>query len=474
MSTKVFSTKVFSTTLLGLCGLMTIQSFVSTKAATSIQDALEKEDDSSAQNALDFQKAREQSSEMSVIQSDSVVIAESISTFEDINVFGLRPIKAPVQAKTKPVTLLPAAQSTSGVVIPENPSQVIASTYTNEVTVGQDTHFQIPLLEDYNIPDLAPVLPLKPHPKKQEMHLESLPQQVDISENIQLQALPTSVAQDIDSQTVDFQSIEGTAENTVEKDISVAQENMTNEKSQPSGVMPAEQVLEIPIQPSASSIGTVLLHQVAREQTPSRNEEQPQPQHYAIQRGDTLYKLSRRFSITLNALIETNQIENPDAIFAGNSLIVFSSESDLADDVGNLVQHHTSDSSTYIWPTSGALTSGYGWRWGRMHRGVDIAAPVGTPVGAAAAGVVEFAGWNAGGYGNLIEIRHGDGSLTRYAHNNRLWVQRDQHVIQGELIAEIGSTGRSTGPHLHFEIHQPEQGSVNPLNHLVAEMPKQR
>ncbi|MEM9906739.1 MAG: peptidoglycan DD-metalloendopeptidase family protein [Cyanobacteria bacterium P01_D01_bin.44] len=117
----------------------------------------------------------------------------------------------------------------------------------------------------------------------------------------------------------------------------------------------------------------------------------------------------------------------------------------------------------YVWPTRGTLTSGYGWRWGRMHRGVDIAAPIGTPVMAAAPGVVEYAQWNSGGYGNLVDIRHADGSLTRYAHNNRLVVRAGQRVQQGQLIAEMGSTGRSTGPHLHFEIHPANSGATNPL-----------
>ena len=120
----------------------------------------------------------------------------------------------------------------------------------------------------------------------------------------------------------------------------------------------------------------------------------------------------------------------------------------------------------YIWPTKGVLTSGYGRRWGRMHKGIDIAAPIGTPVVAAAPGVVISAGWNSGGYGNLVEIQHPDGSLTIYAHNNRILVRRGQEVAQGQQISEMGSTGRSTGPHCHFEVHPPGQGAVNPIAYL--------
>lgn len=123
----------------------------------------------------------------------------------------------------------------------------------------------------------------------------------------------------------------------------------------------------------------------------------------------------------------------------------------------------------YIWPAEGVLTSGYGMRWGRMHRGIDIAAPTGTPIMAAAPGMVVTAGWNNGGYGNLVEIKHPDGSLTLYAHNNRILVQEGQQVAQGEQISEMGSTGFSTGPHLHFEIHPTGRGAVNP----VALMPRE-
>lgn len=124
----------------------------------------------------------------------------------------------------------------------------------------------------------------------------------------------------------------------------------------------------------------------------------------------------------------------------------------------------------YIWPSKGVLTSGYGMRWGRMHKGIDIAAPIGTPIVAAAPGVVVTAGWNSGGYGKLVEIKHPDGSLTLYAHNHRILVRRGQEVDQGQQISEMGSTGYSTGPHLHFEVHPGGRGAVNPM----AFLPKNR
>ncbi len=94
----------------------------------------------------------------------------------------------------------------------------------------------------------------------------------------------------------------------------------------------------------------------------------------------------------------------------------------------------------FIWPAKGVLTSGYGWRWGRMHKGIDIAGPIGTPIVAASDGVVTYAEWNDGGYGYLVEITHPDGSETVYAHNSRILVQKGQKVAQGEQISEMGST----------------------------------
>ena len=116
----------------------------------------------------------------------------------------------------------------------------------------------------------------------------------------------------------------------------------------------------------------------------------------------------------------------------------------------------------YIWPAQGVLTSGYGWRWGRMHRGIDIAAPIGTPIVAAAAGTVIGVGWYSG-YGNMVKLEHLDGSVTYYAHNHRNLVTHGQRVKQGEQIAEMGNTGHSTGPHLHFEIHLSSKQVIDPL-----------
>ena len=103
-----------------------------------------------------------------------------------------------------------------------------------------------------------------------------------------------------------------------------------------------------------------------------------------------------------------------------------------------------------IWPARGRVTSEYGRRWGRLHAGMDIGASTGTPIWAAKAGVVIFSGRQSG-YGNVIVIDHGGGMTTLYGHQSRLLARDNQSVAQGQRIGSVGSTGRSTGPHLHFE-----------------------
>lgn len=120
---------------------------------------------------------------------------------------------------------------------------------------------------------------------------------------------------------------------------------------------------------------------------------------------------------------------------------------------------------TYIKPISGGrFTSGFGRRWGRMHKGVDWGCPTGTTVFASCGGTVIQASYN-GGYGNNVVISHPDGRMTRYAHNSKLLVKVGQKVEQGEPIALSGSTGRSTGPHVHFEIYI-NGVAVNPLKYI--------
>lgn len=124
----------------------------------------------------------------------------------------------------------------------------------------------------------------------------------------------------------------------------------------------------------------------------------------------------------------------------------------------------TPSAAGFVWPVSGVVVSGFGMRWGRMHEGIDISASTGTPIRAAAAGTVIWSGWR-GGYGNAVIIDHGGGLSTVYAHASALLVSQGQRVAQGQTIALVGSTGNSSGPHLHFEVRV-NGVAVDPLLYL--------
>ncbi len=124
----------------------------------------------------------------------------------------------------------------------------------------------------------------------------------------------------------------------------------------------------------------------------------------------------------------------------------------------------TPSSAGLIWPVSGPVTSPYGWRWGRMHEGIDIGVATGTPIHAAAAGKVIYCGWEEG-YGNLVILDNGGNLATAYAHQSSIAVTCGQEVTQGETLGYVGCTGHCTGPHLHFEVRI-NGNPVDPLGYL--------
>jgi murein DD-endopeptidase MepM/ murein hydrolase activator NlpD len=207
-----------------------------------------------------------------------------------------------------------------------------------------------------------------------------------------------------------------------------------------------------------------------------------------VRLGDTLLKIAQRYGLTMGELLQLNPGLETARLVVGSQIQVVRSAPGRSRMLLGLApvgsgglswpelpsfgndQRPTSPylrgNSALIWPAQGTFTSGYGWRWGRMHRGIDIANNVGTPIVAAARGQVSFAGWHEGGYGYFVEITHEDGSRTRYGHNSNLLVREGQQVDQGQVISQMGSTGRSTGPHLHFEVLPPGEGAMNPLQFL--------
>jgi murein DD-endopeptidase MepM/ murein hydrolase activator NlpD len=128
------------------------------------------------------------------------------------------------------------------------------------------------------------------------------------------------------------------------------------------------------------------------------------------------------------------------------------------------VTRSAQSSSGLIWPVNGPITSPFGMRWGRMHEGIDIGVPYGTPIHAAAAGTVIYAGWETG-YGNFTVIDHGGGLATAYGHQSSIAVSFGAQVAQGQVIGYVGCTGHCFGPHLHFEVRV-NGTAVDPLGYL--------
>jgi lipoprotein NlpD len=122
--------------------------------------------------------------------------------------------------------------------------------------------------------------------------------------------------------------------------------------------------------------------------------------------------------------------------------------------------------SSFIYPAQGIVSRGFRKY---QHEGIDIAGASGTPIYAAAAGKVLKMGWDDWGLGNALSIQHLDGKVTVYGHNRRILVSKGQEVNQGQIIAEMGSTGNSSGPHLHFEIHTSKRAAVDPISFLPSQ-----
>lgn len=223
---------------------------------------------------------------------------------------------------------------------------------------------------------------------------------------------------------------------------------------------------------------------------------------YTVSRGDTLASIAQKYNTNIDQIAEANKIADTDSLSAGEKLIIPGGRKTSADNSGSQSGASSNSSNNQessnngnenngnespapksglemikdlikppaekvesggkmAWPTVGyRITQYYSWR----HRAIDIANKIGTPIYAAADGVVVVAGWGTG-YGNHIDIDHGGGLKTRYAHMSKFYVGVGDHVKKGEVIGAMGSTGWSTGPHVHFEVMVGSE-KYNPLNYL--------
>ena len=181
---------------------------------------------------------------------------------------------------------------------------------------------------------------------------------------------------------------------------------------------------------------------------------------HRVERGETLWDISRQYGVSVQTIVLTNGLASPDQLRSGQLLVIPGVDGPRQERlvVGGRLQQ------AFRWPVRGPISSPFGWRWGRLHEGIDIAVSRGTPVRAAAPGRVVYARWG-GGYGYLVEVDHGSGVTTRYAHNSRIVVREGQYVARGQVLALSGKTGHSTGPHLHFEIRYRGR-AVDPLPFL--------
>lgn len=166
----------------------------------------------------------------------------------------------------------------------------------------------------------------------------------------------------------------------------------------------------------------------------------------------------------LDALAERERLLEADSQQLATTIERSSRTASVSRSSGATAPARPATGGSWVWPTGGPVTSEFGPRWGRMHEGIDIGAPTGAPIYAAANGVVTFAG-TMGGYGQLTLIDHGSGIVSASAHQSRIGVAVGQHVAAGQVIGTVGATGNVTGPHLHFETRV--NGSPqNPRNYL--------
>ncbi len=197
---------------------------------------------------------------------------------------------------------------------------------------------------------------------------------------------------------------------------------------------------------------------------------EPPPGHWVtVAEGDTLDTIARRAGVPPEDILEANGLELPSQIHPGMTLFVLEPPPAPAEPPP-AAAIAASEAPHLRWPLATVkvtIGSPFGARWGRPHEGIDLPAPIGTPVFAAADGQVVYAGHGVRGYGNLVVIKHTGDLLTVYAHNSALLVSQGQPVRAGDRIALVGQSGHATGPHLHFEVRR-GQIPRDPMNYLPS------
>jgi murein DD-endopeptidase MepM/ murein hydrolase activator NlpD len=202
--------------------------------------------------------------------------------------------------------------------------------------------------------------------------------------------------------------------------------------------------------------------------------------YHVVRAGENLYRIGKAYDVSHQELARLNRLRDAQQIRIGQRIFIPGATRQLPVETITATENTPEPSAppkttrqmlsppfleeALIWPISGTINSGFGPRGENFHDGIDIAAPQGTPIRAIDSGEVVYSD-QLRGYGNMVILRHADGFVSVYAHNERNLVREGQQVSRGETIARVGSTGRVTGPHLHFEIRR-NNVAQDPLGYL--------
>lgn len=196
--------------------------------------------------------------------------------------------------------------------------------------------------------------------------------------------------------------------------------------------------------------------------------------HHMVKPGENLFRIAKAYDVSVDELTRLNRLKDSRQIYVGQKIFVPGAARQLPVDTIAPAEASASGRSVpapaessgegLLWPVSGTINSGFGPRGSSFHDGIDIAAPEGTPIHAIERGEVIYSD-QLRGYGNMIILRHPGGMISVYAHNQVNLAREGQQVGRGEMIAKVGSTGRVTGPHLHFEIRKNNMAQ-DPLRYL--------
>jgi len=198
--------------------------------------------------------------------------------------------------------------------------------------------------------------------------------------------------------------------------------------------------------------------------------------YHTVKKGQNIYRISKAYGVEEEKLMKVNRLKDPAQIRVGQKIFIPGAMKELYVEPAPAEGESTSSTlvegqrkegqgASFVWPVKGEILSKFGARGTRLHEGVDISAPEGTPIAAAGSGRVIYSNNKLRGYGNIIVIRHEGKFSTIYAHNRVNLVKEGDFVEQGQIIGKVGLSGRTSGSHLHFEIRAGET-SVNPLDYL--------